>query len=52
MLTLQQIKENPDNIVKRLAIKGFDAKARRGEERAGSKSPEENLCAGKFTGRA
>lgn len=26
MLTLQQIKENPDNIVKRLAIKGFDAK--------------------------
>ena len=25
MLTLQQIKENPENIVKRLAIKGFDA---------------------------
>lgn len=26
MLTLQQIKENPENIVKRLAVKGFDAK--------------------------
>ena len=25
MLTLKQIKENPENIVKRLAIKGFDA---------------------------
>lgn len=26
MLTLQQIKENPENIIKRLAVKGFDAK--------------------------
>lgn len=28
MLTLQQIKENPDKIVERLAVKGFDAAAR------------------------
>ena len=26
MLTLQQIKENPENVIKRLAVKGFDAK--------------------------
>ena len=26
MLTLQQIKENPDRIVERLAVKGFDGR--------------------------
>ena len=26
MLTLQQIKENPDDIVRRLGIKGFDGR--------------------------
>lgn len=28
MLTLQQIKENPDRIVERLAVKGFDGRGR------------------------